>query len=159
MFPYLVVIQSLQGSAVTLGIINTESRQELEHLLLHLAAVGVQRWEIGGQYKNYWFISRLIWPKVDMRLVSPEICVDSDWQRNFSTKHLEARCNILVLIKAKLRSMIRSERNRGFLAIISCHFPPSDVRVEREEIGRVDVICDPACCLHSEHLLIRQMQR
>jgi len=38
----LVVVQSLQGSAVTLRIVDTESRQELEHLLLHLAAVCVQ---------------------------------------------------------------------------------------------------------------------
>lgn len=38
----LVVVQSLQGSAVTLRIVDTEGGQELEHLLLHLAAVGVQ---------------------------------------------------------------------------------------------------------------------
>ena len=42
MSPYLVVIQSLQGSAVTLRIVDTEGREELEHLLLDLAAVGVE---------------------------------------------------------------------------------------------------------------------
>ena len=42
MSPYLVVIQSLQGPAVTLRIVDTEGREELEHLLLDLAAVGVQ---------------------------------------------------------------------------------------------------------------------
>ena len=41
-FCHLVVVQSLQSSAVTLRIVDTEGRQELEHLLLHLAAVGVQ---------------------------------------------------------------------------------------------------------------------
>ena len=40
---HLVMLQGLQGSAVPLGVVDTEGRQELEHLLLHLAAVGVQR--------------------------------------------------------------------------------------------------------------------
>ena len=41
---HLVMLQGLQGPAVPLGVVDTEGRQELEHLLLHLAAVGVQRW-------------------------------------------------------------------------------------------------------------------
>jgi len=38
----LVMVQSLQGSTVSLSIVDTQSREELEHLLLHLAAVRVQ---------------------------------------------------------------------------------------------------------------------
>ena len=40
---HLVVLQGLECPAVPLGVVDTEGRQELEHLLLHLAAVGVQR--------------------------------------------------------------------------------------------------------------------
>ena len=43
---HLVVVQGLQGSAVSLSIVDAKSGQELKHLLLHLAAVGVQSWEI-----------------------------------------------------------------------------------------------------------------
>ena len=39
------MIQSLQGSAVALRIVDTESGEKLKHLLLHLAAVGVQGWK------------------------------------------------------------------------------------------------------------------
>ena len=40
------MVQSLQGSTVSLSIVDTQSREELEHLLLHLAAVRVQSWKV-----------------------------------------------------------------------------------------------------------------
>lgn len=48
----LVVFQSLQGSAVSVGAVDAEGGEELEHLLLHLGVVRVQSYEEEGKKKS-----------------------------------------------------------------------------------------------------------
>ena len=154
MSPYLVVIQSLQGSAVTLRIVDTEGREELEHLLLDLAAVGVK----GCNIKIFDISVLSFWPRVPVRLASPEIWVDSDWQGNFSTKHLQAGSHILVLIKAKLRS--NDPFRAGPRVFIDNFLSLAWLWEVWGRVGRVMAcISHPACCSAQFVPLIRQLQR